>query len=238
MTTTAGRDGDGRAPAAGRDGAINIAREAPSRLGAVTVNPAHRRVVNDDGREEILEPRVMQVLVALIRAGGQIVTRDELMMSCWGGVVVGEDALNRAIGRLRRLSEGLAAEAFRVETITKVGYRLVTPDGAGEAASEVGPRPPESGPPWRSPPSHRSPSCRSKTSPAMRTRNISPTPSPRTSSPPLRNGGGSSSSPATRASPTGTSRSRSPGSAMNWASVICSPAAYGRLASGSESMSG
>jgi TolB-like protein/Flp pilus assembly protein TadD len=146
MTTTGGRDGDGRASAAPRDGPINIAREAPVRLGVLTVNPAHRRVASDEGREEILEPRVMQVLVALIRAGGQIVTRDDLMMSCWGGVVVGEDALNRAIGRLRRLSEGLAADTFRVETITKVGYRLVTSDGAAADVADVPPLPMPTGP--------------------------------------------------------------------------------------------
>jgi adenylate cyclase len=43
---------------------------------------------------------------------------------------VGEDALNRVIGRLRRLAEGLAVGVFTVETIAKVGYRLVT-HGAG-----------------------------------------------------------------------------------------------------------
>jgi TolB-like protein len=146
MTANDGRDGDGRAPPAGRDGAINIAREAPTRIGALTVNPAHRRVANDDGREEILEPRVMQVLVALIRAGGQIVTRDELITSCWGGVVVGEDALNRVIGRVRRLSDGLGAGALRLETIIKVGYRLHMADGAGEAGAKEAHLPLPTGP--------------------------------------------------------------------------------------------
>jgi adenylate cyclase len=105
-------------------GRIDLAREAPLRLGALGVEPALRRVANDDGREAILEPRVMQVLVALIRAGGRIVSRDELAASCWHGVVVGEDALNRVIGRLRRMLDEVGGAA-RVETITKVGYRLV-----------------------------------------------------------------------------------------------------------------
>ncbi|HEY1879368.1 MAG TPA: winged helix-turn-helix domain-containing protein, partial [Caulobacteraceae bacterium] len=104
-------------------GRIELAREAAFRLGALEVEPARRRAALDDGREEILEPRVMQVLVALVRAGGRIVSRDELLESCWRGVVVGEDALNRVIGRVRRLSEGLGAGAFTIETITKVGYR-------------------------------------------------------------------------------------------------------------------
>jgi adenylate cyclase len=92
------------------------------------IDPASRRVAHGDGREEILEPRVMQVLVALLRAEGRIVSRDELLSTCWPNVVVGEDALNRVMGRLRRLASGIGAETFKIETITKVGYRLVCLD--------------------------------------------------------------------------------------------------------------
>ena len=104
---------------------INLAAQAPTRLGALTVTPALRQVVHDDGREQIIEPRVMQVLVALLRADGQILTRDDLVASCWRGVVVGEDAITRVIGSLRRLSEGIGAGAFKLQTITKVGFRLL-----------------------------------------------------------------------------------------------------------------
>src|SRR5580698_6269658 len=78
-------------PSVAASGRVNLASESPSRLGPLTFEPALRRAVHDDGREEVVEPRVMQVLVALIRAGGRIVSRDELMLSCWHGVVVGED---------------------------------------------------------------------------------------------------------------------------------------------------
>jgi adenylate cyclase len=105
-------------------GRIELAREAPVRLGALGIEPGLRRIANDDGREAILEPRVMQVLVALSRAAGRIVSRDELATSCWHGVVVGEDALNRVIGRLRRVLDEVGG-GLQMETITKVGYRLV-----------------------------------------------------------------------------------------------------------------
>lgn len=118
-------------------GPIVLAREPRFSLGALDVDPRRRRVGHDDGREEILEPRVMQVLVALVRAGGDIVTRDDLLASCWGGVVVGEDALNRVMSRVRRLSEGMADGVFTVETITKVGYRLIIA-GGGDAAPQPG----------------------------------------------------------------------------------------------------
>lgn len=103
---------------------IVLAHEKPFRLGAASVRPAYRELVAPEGRRETLEPRVMQVLVALRRADGGIITRDELIQSCWEGRIVGEDAIDRVISRLRRLAESLGDDGFQIETITKVGYRL------------------------------------------------------------------------------------------------------------------
>jgi DNA-binding winged helix-turn-helix (wHTH) protein/Flp pilus assembly protein TadD len=105
--------------------AVVLAQAAPFRLGALAVRPATREVVAADWRE-VLEPRVMQVLVALARTGGEVVGRDELTQTCWDGRVVSEDAINRVIARLRRLSEQGEGQWFTLETITKVGYRLVS----------------------------------------------------------------------------------------------------------------
>ncbi|MBS0409457.1 MAG: winged helix-turn-helix domain-containing protein [Proteobacteria bacterium] len=105
---------------------VVLAREPSARLGPLRIEPALRRIAHDDGREVFLEPRVMQLLAALIRAGGQVLSRDQIFAACWPGVVVGEDALNRAVSRLRRLAGEIGAGAFDVETVTKVGYRLTT----------------------------------------------------------------------------------------------------------------
>jgi len=117
-----------------RGARIRLADEGRLRIGALTIEPALRRIVHDDGAAEIVEPRVMQVLVALVRAEGRILSRDELLMSCWHGVVVGEDAITRVIGRLRRLVDGVGQGTFKLETVTKVGYRLVPTGRMGEAA--------------------------------------------------------------------------------------------------------
>ncbi|HEX6218108.1 MAG TPA: winged helix-turn-helix domain-containing protein, partial [Sphingomicrobium sp.] len=90
------------------------------------------------GRHETLEPKVMQVLVALARHAGNVVSRDQLVDWCWEGRIVGDDALNRVIGRIRALASGLAEDSFRVETITKVGYRLSA--GENQAATGGGER--------------------------------------------------------------------------------------------------
>jgi DNA-binding winged helix-turn-helix (wHTH) protein/Tfp pilus assembly protein PilF len=101
---------------------IDLAREKPFRLSGAEVRPATREV-RWNSRRETLQPRVMQVLVALARANGETITRDDLTISCWDGVIVSEDSINRVISRLRRLAE--TTGGWSVETITKVGYRIV-----------------------------------------------------------------------------------------------------------------
>ncbi|HEY1710714.1 MAG TPA: winged helix-turn-helix domain-containing protein [Rhizomicrobium sp.] len=101
---------------------VDIAREADFRLGLALVQPSLRRVSLGE-RQETLEPRVMQVLIALARGNSQVISRDLLITQCWGGRIVGDDAINRCIGRLRQLSADLD-KAFEIETIPRVGYRL------------------------------------------------------------------------------------------------------------------
>jgi len=103
---------------------VDLAREADFWLGASRVSPSTREVLRGTERD-LLEPRAMQVLVALFQANGRVVSRDELISRCWEGRIVGEDAINRAIGRLRRLSELDREASFVIETIPRVGYRLM-----------------------------------------------------------------------------------------------------------------
>ncbi|MDO6415979.1 winged helix-turn-helix domain-containing protein [Sphingomonas sp. BIUV-7] len=104
------------------------------------MRPALRQLAREDGTDEILEPRVMQVLVALAEAEGAIVSRDDLSHCCWEGRIVGDDAINRVISRLRRSAEGIGARSFRIETITKVGYRLRVAGQRDPKAASVPPR--------------------------------------------------------------------------------------------------
>lgn len=104
-------------------GPIVLAHEPDFRIGTVTVRPSARELITEAGRV-VLEPRVMQMLVALNRADGAVVTKDDLIRLCWNGRIVGEDAINRVVSRLRQTARQDAGGQFRVETITRVGYRL------------------------------------------------------------------------------------------------------------------
>ncbi|MEO5578200.1 MAG: winged helix-turn-helix domain-containing protein [Sphingomicrobium sp.] len=114
-------------------GKVDLAHEPPFTLGSITIHPGTRQVVGVDSQQSV-EPRVMQVLVALVRAKGAIVTRDELTAWCWDGRIVGEDAINRTLSRIRQIAAGIGEQSFRVETIAKVGYRLIV-DGADATTS-------------------------------------------------------------------------------------------------------
>lgn len=102
----------------------NESRRAPFRLGPWMVRP-DRNLLCAGERELTLEPRVMLVLVLLAARPGEVVTREELKAEVWQDTGMGEDSLNRAISDLRH---ALDPDATRyIETIRKVGYRLVAP---------------------------------------------------------------------------------------------------------------
>jgi len=104
---------------------VDLAREAAFTLGVLEIRPATREAVAGE-TAEVLEPRVMQVLVALARRRGEVVSRDELILSCWGGRAVGDDAINRCIARIRRLAE---SESRLSAYAGKPGEQLEHPGG-------------------------------------------------------------------------------------------------------------
>lgn len=116
-----------------RGGPVLLAREADFALGPLRVRPS-RGEVEYDGASERLEPRVMQVLVALAQRDGLTISREELTDRCWGGLAVSPDAINRVISRLRRLADQ-QPQAFRIETLARIGYRLT---GLGETSVSNG----------------------------------------------------------------------------------------------------
>ena len=107
-----------------RAASSDLTKARPFVVGPLAVDPPTRRVAMGE-RNEMLEPRVMRVLVALASANGQVLSRDDLIALCWDGQIVGDNAINRVISRLRAVLAELAGETVRLETITKVGFRLI-----------------------------------------------------------------------------------------------------------------
>src|SRR5688572_15476063 len=61
------------------------------------------------------------VLLALLRHAGEVVTKDELLETGWPGRVVSENSLVKAIGRLR---QALGEDGTAIRVVHGYGYRL------------------------------------------------------------------------------------------------------------------
>ena len=87
-----------------------------------------------------LTSKAVSVLIELARHAGNTVTRDQLLDSVWAGRVTTPDVLTQAIKDLRRAFGDDAKPPRYIETIPKVGYRLlavVTVLDAGDASTVV-----------------------------------------------------------------------------------------------------
>lgn len=135
------RDATGLEPA--DDAAIDLARERPFALAHLTVTPAALQV-DAPGWSQRLEPRAMQMLVALAQAAPAVVGRDALNARVWGGRVVGNDAINRAVQTLRRVAADAPAPLpFTIGTVPRVGYRLTVADAAESPIADPLPTAPD-----------------------------------------------------------------------------------------------
>lgn len=114
---------------------VDLALESDFVLGSIQVRPSAGRILIAD-RTVRVEPRVMQVLVLLVRAAGGTVTRDTLVALCWGGRIVSDDAVSRIIAKVRALARLTDPPAFALETVPKVGFQLIVADTAATAENQ------------------------------------------------------------------------------------------------------
>jgi DNA-binding winged helix-turn-helix (wHTH) protein len=71
-----------------------------------------------------LMPKTVDILLALVRRGGEVVSKEELINEIWPDVIVEENNLTKHISTLRRvLGEGGGQPL--IETLPKRGYRFV-----------------------------------------------------------------------------------------------------------------
>lgn len=95
-------------------------------LGDWLVQPSLNRLTHGQHTARV-EPKVMQVLVCLAQASGEVVSRETIVASVWSDVFVTDDVLHRAIRELRRLFGDATGAPRYIETIRKRGYRLLVP---------------------------------------------------------------------------------------------------------------
>lgn len=96
----------------------------PFHLAEVRVDPASLRIVGPQGTRR-LEPRVMDVLVALAARAPEPISRNELIEAVWGAAAVTDGVLSRCVSILRDLLGDDRAQPRFIETVSKRGYRLL-----------------------------------------------------------------------------------------------------------------
>jgi DNA-binding winged helix-turn-helix (wHTH) protein/TolB-like protein/cytochrome c-type biogenesis protein CcmH/NrfG len=110
------------------------------RIGEWWADPTTNELRQAGGEAVRIEPKTMEVLMALAVRPGEVVSRERLLAEVWGGVVVGDEALTQCIIKLRRaLGDSPKAPAY-IETISKRGYRLIAVVGAEPAPLPRHPR--------------------------------------------------------------------------------------------------
>ena len=103
---------------------IDLATEREMELGGMRVTPADCAVTMNGERRDV-QPRVMQVLVALAKDRPHVVSREKLVQLCWEGRIVGDDSVNRCVLALRNLAREFTPPPFAIETVPRVGHSLL-----------------------------------------------------------------------------------------------------------------
>jgi len=96
------------------------------RFGEWLVDPSTNSI-EAEGEKRQMEPRMMDVLVALCAARGAILSADALLAQCWGGAPSGDGALHKTMAHLRRILGDTVSAPRYIETIRMRGYRTVAP---------------------------------------------------------------------------------------------------------------
>lgn len=111
------------------------------RVGDFRIDAGALLVEAADGRTTRLTPKAMGVLLALAREPGVTLSRDELLDRVWGSIHVTPGVVGHAVTALRRaFGDDLERPAY-IETIPRIGYRLVAPVLASSGADPADPAP-------------------------------------------------------------------------------------------------
>ena len=111
--------------------------QAGFRLGDWEVLPS-LRVIRRDGEDISPEPMAFDVLMALAKRDGALVTRDEFVDEVWKGRFVSDEPLQQKISMLRRHFEDSTPYEY-IGTVHRRGYRLLKPVELLEPAIADGP---------------------------------------------------------------------------------------------------
>jgi DNA-binding winged helix-turn-helix (wHTH) protein len=111
-----------------------MTESAQVRIGSFLLDDVANRLVGADGDRPI-SPLAARLLVMLADRRGEPVSRAAIIKELWAdNHLVGENALNRLVSETRRALDDSPSRPRIIQTVPRVGYRLVDERNAPEAA--------------------------------------------------------------------------------------------------------
>jgi transcriptional activator of cad operon len=109
------------------------------RIGAWCVNPTSGQI-SRDGETARVEVRAMRLLLCLAEHAGEVVSIDDLLNQAWPEVIVTPDSVYQAVASLRRLLGDDPKRPTYIETVPRLGYRMVAmvSPGADQSIAPAG----------------------------------------------------------------------------------------------------
>jgi len=98
------------------------------RIGDWCVDPASGQI-SKDGETARLEVRTLRLLLCLAERAGEVVSIDDLLNQAWAGVIVSPDSVYQAVASLRRQLGDDSKQPSYIETVPRLGYRMVATVG-------------------------------------------------------------------------------------------------------------
>lgn len=92
------------------------------------------RILTREGNKVEIGPRAIDILWILVRANGELVTKDYLLETVWSGAVIEENNLQAQMSAIRR---ALGSDRDMIRTEFGLGYRLVNKHNHEAAAERV-----------------------------------------------------------------------------------------------------
>ena len=105
-------------------------------FGDFVLAPAERLLLRR-GRPLRLTPKTFDLLVALVRHRGHLVSKDQLLDEVWPKTFVAEVNLSVNISTLRRLLGRNRGRQEFIQTVSKRGYRFVAPTQTSDSATTL-----------------------------------------------------------------------------------------------------
>lgn len=107
-------------------------------VGDCLVEPRLNQITRG-GQTQTVELQVMRLLLLLAAHPEEALSRDEIIENIWPDGAPNDESLTQAISKLRKLLGDKPQQGNMIQTIRKVGYRLVAPVTATEHSGSVAP---------------------------------------------------------------------------------------------------